>query len=143
MKRQADKGKIILEEGKYFLDIDGKKQELPAGTIDEAKLKELAGKEVEIIYSEPQSFVVGIKADKTIILNCFIFPWPPKPPCYVPCYIWDPRPPWPPCYIHCFVCYLPADWLIKGVEVEVRKNLAQRFLDEGIISKENYEKFIG
>lgn len=136
MKRQADKGKIILEEGKYFLDIDGKKQELPAGTIDEAKLKELAGKEVEIIYSEPQSFVVGIKVDKLPTITCYIRPWPPHPPCY----IWHPH---PPCYMYCFVCYLPADWLIKGVEVEVRKNLAQRFLDEGIISKENYEKFIG
>jgi hypothetical protein len=50
------------------------------------------------------------------------------------CYI-----PWPPFWI---LCYLPVPWLTRGVEREVQTNLAKRFLEEGYISEEVFERHI-
>jgi hypothetical protein len=51
MKEAIAKGKVISEKGKYYLEVEGERQELPMGMgIDEAQLGELASQEVEVLY---------------------------------------------------------------------------------------------
>ncbi len=62
MTEKAVKGKVIHKEGKYFLDVAGKMEELPVGLLtDEEFLKEQVGQEVEVFYTIPKSFVAAIK----------------------------------------------------------------------------------
>ena len=121
-------GTVAFEEGKYLLETEGQRQELPVEAVgDEARLKELVGQQVEVLYSEPKRAIVGLVARAR--LPVIVYPqWPP----------WPPRPPWPPC----FGCYLPPIWLLKGVEREVRTNLARRFLEEGYFSEEVFNRLI-
>jgi hypothetical protein len=120
-KRPETVGTVVLEGGKYFLEVAGKREELPAGLVaEEAQLKELVGQKVEVLYSEPTRFVIGLAARQ-------------RPPIVV-CYF--PPLPWPPCYIP-----IPF-WVMRGIEKEVRVNLAKGLLEEKIISKEVYEKLL-
>jgi len=122
MEEETRVGTVGFEEGKYFLEVEGRREELPTWAVaEEARLKELVGQEVEVIYSEPRRAVMGLVAKELMPILCYI-PWPP----------------WPPC----FMCYLPAPWLIRGVEREVQVNLAKRFLEEGYISEEVFERLI-
>ena len=122
MKGETRRGIVAYEEGKYFLEVEGRREELPTRAVaEEARLKELVGQEVEVLYSEPRRAVVGLVAKERMLIPCYV-PWPP----------------WPPC----FMCYLPASWLIRGVEREVQVNLAKRFLEEGYISEEVFERLV-
>jgi len=134
-----DTGSAILrfEEGKFFLEVEGKKRELPTTALaDEAQLKEYVNQEVEVLYSEPVRQVVGLAAGRRLRIVCYLpppDPWPPWPPCCLP----------PPHFPHPPLCYIPAEsWFLKGVEAQVRANLARRFLEEGVIGKEVYEKLL-
>jgi hypothetical protein len=120
MREEKRTGIVVFEEGKYFLEVEGRREEVPPEAVaQEARLKELVGQEVEVLYSEPKRAVVGLVAKEFMPILCYI-PWPP----------------WPPC----FMCYLPPPWVIRGVEQEVRMNLARRFLEEGYISEEVFER---
>ncbi|MGD8969756.1 MAG: hypothetical protein PVI07_19800 [Anaerolineae bacterium] len=120
MKEEERTGTVVLEEGKYFLEVAGERQELPPGFAAEEQLKELAGREVGVLYSEPKRFVVGLVDRRLGPIICYL-PIPPIPP--IPCYI-------------------PPPWVFRGIEKQVRINLADRFLEEGYISEEVYEKLI-
>lgn len=61
MKEEVVKGKVVHKEGRYFLDVAGKMEEIPIGLLaDEGDLKELAGKDVEVFYATPKPVVVAI-----------------------------------------------------------------------------------
>jgi len=72
MKGQVVKGKVLHKDGKYFLEVAGKTEELPAGVLtDEGFLKAQAGQEVEVFYTNPKSFVAAIKPlGKPGIITC-------------------------------------------------------------------------
>jgi len=120
MEEKQGRGMVLFEEGKYFLEVAGRRQELPPGFLAEEQLKELAGREVELLWSEPTRFVVGIRGRRLPPIVCYL-PIPPIPP--IPCYI-------------------PPPWVFRGVEQQIRVNLAERFLADKVISKEVYEKLI-
>jgi hypothetical protein len=118
MEEETRMGTVAFEEGKYFLEVEGRREELPIGLVaEEAQLKELVGQEVEVLYSEPRRIVVALVARERLRFTCYLPAWPP----------------WPS---H------PAPWVIRGVEREVRANLAERFFEEKLISKEVYEKLV-
>jgi len=118
MKEEARIGTVVFKEGKYFLEVEGRREELLVGLVaDEAQLRKLVGQEVEVLYSEPRRVVVGLVAREIGPILCYV------------------RPPWP-------VCYYPIPWILRGVEREVRVNLAKRFLEEGLISEEVYAKLV-
>ncbi len=72
MERQVVKGRVGHKEGKYFLEVAGKKEEMPVGLLtDEGFLKEVVGKEVEVFYSTPKPFVVAIKWDARPPIICY------------------------------------------------------------------------
>lgn len=118
VKQRKVVGTIVMEGEKYFIDVAGQREELPVVVVgDEAELKEMVGTQVEVLYSEPTRFIVGLK--------------PPRRPPWL-CYL--PRPPW--------LCYLPPPWVFRGFEQQVRVNLAKQFLEEGLISKEVYDRLV-
>jgi len=118
MKEAIRRGKVFFEKGKYFLEVEGKRWELEAGgIIIDGRIEDLVGQEVEVLYSEPTRLVVGLVAKKIGGVLCYIRPHP--------------------------ICYIPADpWIFRGIEREVRVNLAKRFLEEKLISKEVFEKLV-
>ena len=125
MVERKKMGFVVFDEGRYFLKVDDRREELPVETVLQGEeLEKLVGQEVEVLLSEPRQAVVGLIAKDALRFPIF---------CYVP-----PWPPWPPC----FMCYLPAPWLIKGVEREVQVNLAKRFLEEGYISEEVFRRLV-
>jgi hypothetical protein len=78
MEEKVVKGKVVLKEGKYFLDVAGKMEELPVGLLaDEKVLKEQVGQEVEVFYSIPKPAVVAIKPSgiKRVPILCNIPQW--------------------------------------------------------------------
>ena len=122
MTGRRRKGVVVREEGKYLLEVEGERQEIPLETVmDESQLESIVGQTVEVLYSEPRPAVVGILARERVPILCYV-PWPP----------------WPPC----FLCYLPVPWLLRGVEREVQVNLAKRFLEEGYINEEVFERLV-
>lgn len=118
MEGETRVGTVGFEEGKYFLEVEGRRWELEAGVIiSDGRVEDLVGQEVEVLYSEPTRFVVGLVTEKFGGVLCYVRPRP--------------------------TCYYPADpWLLRGVEREVRVNLAKGFLEEKLISKEVFEKLV-
>lgn len=107
MAGKISSGKVVHKEGKYFLEAEGKTEELSLAHASAAQLKELAGQTVDVIYSEPKPSVIGIGGK------------------------------------HCFIlCYIPANpWgQVVIPEKELVQKLANKFLAEGLISKEIFDK---
>jgi len=116
MAEQPKTGTVVFKDGTYFLEAEGKHHAIPVGAnVQSPQLKELVGKKVDILYSEPQRFVVGlVQAGATGFR-------PPR-----------------------IICYFPADpWAVGLVEEGARAALAQQFLNEGVLSKETFEKLGG
>jgi hypothetical protein len=65
-------GTVVLKDGAFLLEAEGKFHAIPVGPHTQAAhLKELAGKKVEILYSEPKSFIVGLVGGRVPILCYF------------------------------------------------------------------------
>jgi hypothetical protein len=113
MASQPRTGTVVLRDGTYFLEAEGKQLPIPVSPHTQpAQLKELVGQKVDIFYSEPKSFVAGLVKAGTA----------------------GPR-------IVRILCYIPADPYVFGVvEEEARAGLARQFLNEGVLSKETFEK---
>jgi hypothetical protein len=116
MPELSKKGKVVLREGKYFLEAPGNVEQIQiAAAIDPAQLKELVGQEVEILYSEPKVFAVGLVGTRPVA---------------------GVRPPR-------IICYIPAVTDIGVIAEEARLAFADQLLKEGVLSKENYERLTG
>jgi hypothetical protein len=74
MAETVTKGTIVQKEGKYFLEVAGKSEALPTGLLtDEAFLKEQVGKEMEVFFTIPKSFVAAIRpVGRPQIITCNI-----------------------------------------------------------------------
>ena len=113
MATQTKTGTVAFKDGTYFLEAEGKQLPIPVSPhIQPTQLKELVGQKVDIYYSEPKSFVVGlVKAGAA-----------------------GPR-------VVRILCYFPPDpFAIGVVEEEARAGLAKQFLNEGVLSQETFEK---
>ncbi len=118
MAESPKKGKIVSEHGKYFVVVDRVRHELAAHlTVGEGTLKDLEGQDVEVLFSEPHTYPVALKPLK-------------RPPilCYRP--VFDPA-------------NMPVEWAIRGVEKQVRMNLATELHQKGVISKQVYDQIVG
>jgi len=75
MATQPKTGAVVFKDGTYFLETEGKQLPIPVSPHTQpAQLKELVGQKVEIVYSEPTSFVVGlVKAGPRIVrILCYL-----------------------------------------------------------------------
>lgn len=115
MENKPTTGKVSFREGQYYLETQGKQQLIPIGPhVDAANLKALVGQQVEVLYSEPHSFIAGFVAIA------------PDPAIKFPRRI---------------LCYIPAPIDLGGViQEEIRVGLAKQFLNDGVLSKANFEK---
>ncbi len=133
-------GKVIAAEGKYFLEVGGERTEVPAAALGgEATARELSGADVEVLLSEPVRQVIALLPKL-----------PHRPPilCYLP-----PPDLWrrfreiamtpvqaAQFELHPPLCYIPAEWMVKGIDERVRQTVAARLLKEGIISRAVHDK---
>jgi hypothetical protein len=118
LTKERQIGKVYTEGGRYFLDLNDIRTELPIGMLGDAvRLDKLVGKEVEVLFSEPIRFVVGIIDNDSGPLRQPIL-------CYVP----------------------PPDLFRQSVltlDKAKRVVLAKDLLRAGIISRATQEKIVG
>jgi len=61
MANQPKTGTVVLKDGIYCLEAEGKLRAIPVSPKTQpAQLKDVVGQKVEILYSEPTSFVAGL-----------------------------------------------------------------------------------
>lgn len=109
-------GKVTLKDGKYFLEMEGKSQQITEKAIsDPAALKSLAGQNVAVTLSSGANpFPVDIS------LAAAAAGKGQKPPKLVR-----------------ITCYLPRAEILKNVKLDLaRTNLADQLLKEGHINQE-------
>ena len=77
MAHRPRSGTVVQKEGNFFLEAEGKLTPIPVSpTFQPATLKELIGKKVEVLYTEPRSFVAGLVGGRVPILCYFpVDPW--------------------------------------------------------------------
>lgn len=113
MAKKAVKGKVICEKGKYYLEVAGKKEELPVGLLtDEAFLKGQVDQEVDVFYSTPKSFVAAIR--------------PKKGPGIITCNL--------------VMDVLRGETFITNPSPVMVSKVAAKLLEDGFISKEVHDK---
>jgi hypothetical protein len=115
--------KIVVENEEYFLEVDSgskRAQKFPLGPIVGSTLpKEAIGNDVELIMSsEERPFVVGVKLPD---IRCYLI-----------------------------LCYFPRDIFgqieygrtIPLIDNDARTKIAQRLLDENVITTEDYDRMV-
>ena len=109
-------GTVIFKEGHFFVDVDGKQELIPVSHENQPHMKELAGKKVEVIFSEPQRFIAGLVLAEE------------KP---------IPR-------IIKILCNVPRpDFRTLVFEESARINIAKQMLDAKVLSDEAFKKIAG
>ncbi len=59
-------GTIVHEHGTYYLEVEGKREELPVGpAMDQKQLQELVGHKVRAFYGEPTLVAITSTGDET------------------------------------------------------------------------------
>ena len=119
-------GIIVEVEGDYFLQTSGvrtakktkreqKEMIKIASAAEKEKYSKLVGQKAEVILSEPVRSVIGIAVE-------------PKYPLGFPCYF--------------ILCYIPVPWFwnVPIIDKELLQPLANQFLEEGILSQENFNR---
>lgn len=148
-------GKVLEHEGRFFIEVENRLEELDPMLVGGVEvLQKLAGQEVELV-TQDIPWIAGVMWDKVRIL-CYIPPiehfrdlfaehlvapvdlhaGPAVPHVYAAASrrVKFPRGP---------LCYIPAPWVIRGVEDVIRKNLLEQFRVDEIITQEVYERLIG
>lgn len=141
------KGTVVARDGHFFLRYGEEQQEIDPMLVGGVEvLKRLEGQEVELV-TQATPWVVGVVKDKVRIV-CYLLPpdfWgairgePSSIPAaheHVDLQVAQARIPRP-------VCYVPADWVIRGVEEQVRANLLKQFVAERIIAPDVYNRLVG
>jgi len=146
---EPKEGMVISEGGKFYLDLAGARLELlPQIAGGEETLKAMVGQNVEVLYSEPSRFVVGLQAGRRPPILCYI-----PPVTYTQAGVTAEAaraeefrvgsPTGAAVRVYIPTCYIPQALRSTGIEREVRQNIANQLLQEGIISADVHEKLIG
>lgn len=111
----GSKARIVLKDGKYYLTRGRQRQELQPLIASDEDLRALVDKEVQLAI-EPHRIIVGFRTPDVRIV-CYLAPPPRR-----------------------WMCYLPRPELLQGIQDQVRRNLLDRMLQEGVIDREIAEK---
>jgi hypothetical protein len=109
------RGTLVREGGRYFLEIEGLREELTTGFLtDESELEKAVGTQVELTYTEPIRHIIAIQQRKSPFVKFL---------CYVPA----------------------VRWIEKSVMTDsaVIKRVAKAYLDAGVITAEQHAKITG
>lgn len=147
-------GKVLEHEGRFFIEVENKLEELDpmlAGGVE--VLHKLSGQEVELVVQEIP-WIAGVVWEKVRIV-CYLPP-PEFWRNFGPELVTAPMagaPAMARVHVHDEaavtlhlkrpICYVPADWVIRGVEEMIRVNLLKQMFAEGIISQEVYGRLAG
>lgn len=104
------RGKLVREGGRYYLEIEGLREELTTGFLtDEGELEKAVGKDVELTYTEPIQHIIAIQQRKAPFVKFL---------CYVPA----------------------VRWVEKSVMTDpvVIDRVAKAYLDAGVLTAEQY-----
>jgi hypothetical protein len=106
-------GTVLFKEGNFFVEFEGKQELLPVSHENVPHAKELVGKKVEVLLSEPQRFIAGlILAEEKVPFK-------------------RPR----------ILCYKPIpDFLKAVIDDKERILLARQLFEAKIVNKETFEK---
>lgn len=160
--------KVVIQRGKLLLDTGSEKLALPDGAVSKADVKELVGQTVELIYSEPQRVVVAFRPPRRKPILCYL-PVVARPP--ITCYI-VARPQdafleefaskvrqdlldklVADKYITAdlsnelikkkkILCYVPKPDFLVRVQEDLRIQIANQLMAEGVISKKIYDQIV-
>ena len=108
------RGKLTKVRESYVLTVGGKKYPLPVGTLMDAGVKKLAGKDVAVAFSakKPGSVVaIGTwpTPERTVIRQ------------KAPCYWW--------------VCYIPVPDAFRPIQEKIRFELIDVMVRTGVLSR--------
>lgn len=117
MQRQSKVGKVIEKQGEFFLETEGKPALALSPIVDEAQLKEMVGKDVEILYTDPKPSIVGIKT--SLGHRCYFIL------CYVPIDIFGK---------------VDDRVTIPVLEASARVRIAEKLLKAGTIDQATFER---
>jgi hypothetical protein len=139
---KANMGTLTKVGDEFVLEVEGERYPVPGSLLaNSPELERLVGEKVEVMLSVPKPFVVAIRKIGRPPILCYLRAdllqvghWMELGPARSDLARQLRLRP---------TCYVPADWMIRGVEEQVRKNLATQMLEDGIISQEVYEQIIG
>jgi len=139
-------GKVVFENGAYALIVGQDRYALPVEVIGAEELSKLQGKDVEVMLSEPITVPVAIKLPTRKPILCYVPPpdrwldfsqaWAHLAETHTEAIAATASNPILKKLLQ--TCYLPRDWVIRGVEDQVRTNLANELLAAGVIGKETH-----
>lgn len=144
---ESMRGTVLSHEGRFYVQYEKEMQEIDPMLVGGVEvLKQLEGQEVELV-TQAVPWIAGVIWEKIRIV------------CYLP-----PPDIWgairgdlttiPARHVHLeqdiaqvriprIICYVPADWVIRGVEDAVRVNLLRQFVADKIITQDVYDRLAG
>lgn len=125
-------GKLIVEKDRILLEAGKEQYELDPTSMSAAEIKAMTGKKVELVYSEPQSFVIGVQLPGKKPILCYLpIPLKPSQLCYLPVR----RPP-----VTCYIVAKPKEDLLANVANLARQDLLEQLVAGKVITAEVYNK---
>lgn len=111
-KAMTARGTLLREGGRYFLEVEGLRQELTTGFLtDESELEKAVGTQVELTYTEPIQHIIAIQQRKAPFVRFL---------CYAPA----------------------VRWVEKSIMTDpaVIERVAKAYLDSGVITAQQHAK---
>ena len=72
MKQRTVMGQVVYEDGKYFVEYEGKRHVMKAGDmVDQQALKEAVGLAAELVLSE---IIVAVRVPRIPCVLCYVEP---------------------------------------------------------------------
>jgi hypothetical protein len=113
-KEKPGRGTLVREGGRYFMEIEGLRQELTVGFLtDENALQKAVGTEFDLIYTEPIRHVIAFRTVEAPFVKVL-------------------------CY------RAAVKWVEKSLMTDpsVIKRVAKSYLDAGVITRRQHERII-
>ena len=112
LQMPTKRGKVLKQNGRYFISVGGRKVEIPGGTMQYgSEIAELVNKDVFVAFS--------LKRPSQIVA---IGTWP--------------TPERPRINRRWIICYIPVPDIVKLIEPAIRNTLLEKMVSEKIITKE-------
>ena len=111
-KERSSRGTLLREGGRYYVEVEGLRQELTVGFLtDESTLEKAVGTEVDLTYTEPIRHIIAFRQVEAPFVQVL---------CYVPA----------------------VRWIEKSIMTDpaVIKRVAKAYLDAGVITARQHEK---
>jgi hypothetical protein len=111
-KERPDRGTLVREGGRYFIEVEGVRQELTVGFLtDEKTLDKAVGTEFDLVYTEPVRHIIAFRQSEAPFIKVL-------------------------CY------RAAVKWVEKSLMTDpaVIKRVAKSYLDAGVITRRQHEK---